>query len=436
MATRTSSLPAISASARIASGARKAFRENLSLALSTLWTHRFRSLLTILGVLIGTMTVIAVASIIAGLDRQVVDIADQFGTRNIWVYKLEFQVGHRLTREERLRKPLTFEDAHAIREQCPAIEEVSVAIFKEMGEFGLPPTTVKYQGKEMLDAQFMGATPEHLRLVNATLADGRFFTRTDDIHRRDIAVVGDAVSQRLFLNEDPIGKTILVDGHAVQVIGVFGKFKEFLGDNQDDRTVMVPYMTFKKFQPGARENFINVLTYPGRVNEALDEMRGLLRRRRQVPLADPDSFGFGTAESFVRQFRDIMSTVVLVTIIISSVGLLVGGIGVMNIMLVSVTERTREIGVRKVIGARRSDITWQFPLEAMTLTGLGGMLGILAGVTLSFLLRTFVPSLPSTVPLWSVGAGFAVAVSIGLFFGIWPAMKASRLDPIVALRHE
>jgi putative ABC transport system permease protein len=186
----------------------------------------------------------------------------------------------------------------------------------------------------------------------------------------------------------------------------------------------------------AKENFINVLAAPGRVGEAMDEMRGLLRRRRNVKLSEPDSFGFGTAETFVRQFRDIMSTVVLVTVVISSVGRLVGGIGVMNIMMVSVTERTREIGVRKAIGARRRDITWQFLLEAMTLTGLGGLLGVLAGVTLSFLVRTFVPSLPSTVPLWSVAAGLGVAVSIGLFFGIWPAMKASRLDPIVALRYE
>ena len=382
------------------------------------------------------MTVIAVASIIAGLDRQVVEIAEQFGTRTIWVYKMQFAVGRLMTREERLRKPLTFEDAVAIREQCPSIEEVSVVLFKEMRALGPPPTTVKYQGREMLDAQFMGATPEHIRLVNASIADGRFFTQTDNIHRRDVAVIGEAVAQRFFPNEDPIGKSILVDGHAVEVIGVFTKFKGFLGDNSDDRTVMIPYLTFNKFQPMARENFITVLAYPGSVGDAMEEMRGLLRRRRHVKLEEPDSFGFGTAELLVRQFRDIMSTVVLVTVVISSVGLLVGGIGVMNIMLVSVTERTREIGVRKAIGARRSDITWQFLLEAMTLTGLGGILGILAGVTISLLVRTFVPLLPSSVPLWSIGAGFAVAVGIGLFFGIWPALKASRLDPIVALRYE
>ena len=165
-------------------------------------------------------------------------------------------------------------------------------------------------------------------------------------------------------------------------------------------------------------------------------MRAVLRLRRRVKPSDPDNFGISTTEQFIEQFRSIMSMVVLVTVVISSIGLLVGGIGVMNIMLVSVTERTREIGVRKAIGARRSDITWQFLLEAMTLTGSGGVLGILAGLFLSFLIRTFLPSLPSSVPVWSILAGFIVSVSIGLFFGLWPAMKAARLDPIVALRHE
>ena len=415
---------------------RQNIRENLLLALDTLRTHKFRAFLTILGVLIGTATVILVASIFQGLDKQVVDIAEGFGTRTIWIFKMEFGIARPLTREERLRKPLTFEDAMAIREQCPSVEEVSVALFQEIGHFGLPPATVKYKGKEMLDAQFMGATVESLRLANASLADGRFFTQTDELHRRHVVVVGDQVVQRFFEHEDVVGKTILVGGHPFEIIGVFGKFKGLLGDSPDDRTVEIPYSTFKKLYPSAKENFITALAYPGKINEAMDEIKGLLRRRRQVGLLEPDSFGMGTADTLIQQFRDIMATVVLVTVVISSIGLLVGGIGVMNIMLVSVTERTREIGVRKAIGARRSDITWQFLLEAMTLTGAGGILGILMGCTLSFLIQTLVPTLPSAVPLWSVAAGFVVAVSIGLFFGLWPAVKAARLDPIVALRHE
>jgi len=191
-----------------------------------------------------------------------------------------------------------------------------------------------------------------------------------------------------------------------------------------------------KRYPSTKENFITALAFPGLINQATDEITGLLRRLRNDKLSAPDSFGIATADTFIKQFRDMMGTVVLVAIVISSIGLMVGGIGVMNIMLVSVTERTREIGVRKAIGARSSDITWQFLLEAMSLTGAGGVMGILSGYTLSFLIRTLVPTLPSTVPMWSVVTGFVVSVAIGLFFGLWPAMKAARLDPIVALRYE
>ena len=412
-------------------------RENLSLALDTLRTHKFRSFLTVLGVLIGTTTVIAVASIIAGLDRQLVQTMEQFGTNSLWLYKLQMGAPHRLTREERLRKPLSYEDAMAIKEQCPAVEEVSAVVFRELNDFGgLPPTSVRYRGQDMSDAQLMGVTANHLKIANAPLADGRFFTDADDLHRRDVAVIAANVVDRLFKHEDPLGKSILVDGHTFEVVGTLDKFKGFVGDNPDDRDVMVPYWTFKKLHPDARDNFINVLAYRGRLNDAEDEVRGLLRRRRHVKPSEPDNFGIATAESLITQFREIIGTVALVMVVISSVGLLVGGIGVMNIMLVSVTERTREIGVRKAIGARRSDITWQFLLEAMTLTASGGVIGILVGWLLSLAIRTFVPSLPSTVPLWSVVTGFAVATSIGLFFGMWPALKAARLDPIVALRHE
>jgi ABC-type antimicrobial peptide transport system permease subunit len=410
---------------------RQPIRENLLLAMDTLRTHKFRAFLTILGVLIGTATVIGVASIFKGLDQQLVEMAQSYGTRTLYVYKFQPGIHFNLTREERMRKPLTYEQGMAIKEHCPAVESVAVEIFA----WG-PAMTAKYKGLEMVDAQLQGNTAEDFQITNSVLKDGRLFTDIDDIHRRDVAVVGDDVVQRLFLNQDPIGKEINVDGHTYQVIGALEKRKAFLGDNGDDKVICIPYFTYKKTYPNAKENGITALAYPGQVNQAIDEMTGLLRRLRNDKPSDPDSFGIATADTFISQFRDMMSTVVLVTIVISSIGLMVGGIGVMNIMLVSVTERTREIGVRKAIGARRSDITWQFLLEAMTLTLLGGLLGILAGYTVSFLIRHFVPSLPSTVPPWSVLVGLVVSVSIGLFFGLWPAVKASRLDPIVALRYE
>jgi putative ABC transport system permease protein len=415
---------------------RQNVRENLGLALDTLRTHKFRSFLTVLGVLIGTTTVIAVTSIIAGLDKQLVDVAEQFGTRTLWVYKLQLGAPHQLTREERLRKPLSYEDAMAIKEQAASAETVSVELFREMGDFGVPPVTARYKGRDMLDALFVGVTPDHLRLINATLGLGRFFTEADDLHRRPVAVIGNGVRERFFANEDPLGKTILVDGHSLEIVGALTKFKSFLGDDQNDKAILVPYHTFQKAYPEAKDNFICVLVAPGRMDQAKDEVTELLRRRRHVKSQEPDNFGVSSAESIIGQFRQLIATVGLVMVVISSIGLLVGGIGVMNIMLVSVTERTREIGVRKALGARRSDITWQFLLEAMTLTASGGIIGILIGWLLSVAIRTLVPSLPSTVPLWSVIAGFSVATSVGLFFGLWPALKAARLDPITALRYE
>ena len=415
---------------------RQNIRENLMLALDTLRTHKFRSFLTVLGVLIGTTTVIAVTSIIAGLDKQLVDVAQQFGTRTLWVYKLQLGAPHRLTAEERLRKPLSYEDAMAIKEQVQSAETVSVELFREMSEFGLPPVTARYKGLDMNDALFVGVTADHLRLINATLGQGRFFTDAEDLHRRDVAVIGNSVRERFFTNADPLGKTILVDGHSLEIIGTLTKFKSFLGDDQNDKAILIPYLSYKKIYPEAKDNFICVLVEPGKMDQARDEVTELLRRRRRVKPTDPDNFGVASAESLINQFRQVISTVALVMVVISSIGLLVGGIGVMNIMLVSVTERTREIGVRKAIGARRSDITWQFLLEAMTLTASGGIIGILVGWLLSVAIRTFVPSLPSTVPLWSVIAGFTMATSIGLFFGMWPALKAARLDPIAALRYE
>jgi putative ABC transport system permease protein len=288
----------------------------------------------------------------------------------------------------------------------------------------------------MSGGQFMGVDANYLELSNSSLADGRFFTHGDDFHRRDVTVIAADVQEQLFQHEDPVGKTIVVDGHPFEVVGTLNKYKGFLGDNPDDRDIFIPYWTYKKLYPAAKDHFISALAYRGQMEQAEDEIRGVLRRRRHVKPSEPDNFGTATAESLIDDFRQIIGSVALVMVVISSIGLLVGGIGVMNIMLVSVTERTREIGVRKAIGARQRDIAWQFLLEAVALTGLGGLIGIAVGCSLSLLIRLLVPSLPSTVPLWSVVAGFVVATSIGLFFGLWPALKAARLDPITALRYE
>jgi putative ABC transport system permease protein len=244
---------------------RQSVREDLLLALDTLRTHKFRSFLTLLGVLIGTTTVIAVTSIIAGLDKQLVDVAEQFGTRTLWVYKLQVGGFHRLTNEERVRKPLSYEDAMAIQAGSPSTEAISVELFQELTDFGISPVTTRYKSQDMLDAQFAGVTADHLRLINATLGDGRFFTEPEDRHRREVAVIGDAVRKRFFANSDAVGKQLLVDGRTVEVIGVLTKFKSFLGNNDDDRSILIPYQSFKKMYPEARDNFICVLAKAGKM---------------------------------------------------------------------------------------------------------------------------------------------------------------------------
>jgi putative ABC transport system permease protein len=235
---------------------------------------------------------------------------------------------------------------------------------------------------------------------------------------------------------DPVGKEVLVDGSPFEVIGVFEKPKAgFSSDTGEDRRVVLPYYTFHKIYPAAKEHGFRVQAQPGKLDAMVDQVRDVLRRRRHVAYNAPDSFSVTTSQEMVEQFHQIVGMVALATIVLSSIGLLVGGVGVMNIMLVSVTERTREIGVRKAIGARRRDITWQFLFEAMTLTGVGGILGILffGGIALLIPMLT---EMETAIPLWAVIIAFSVAVSVGLFFGVWPAMKASRLDPVDALRYE
>jgi putative ABC transport system permease protein len=409
-------------------------RENLRLALDTLRTHKFRSFLTVLGVLLGTTTVILVASLIQGLDKQLEDVAASIGNRTITVFKLP-AFDFNPTREERLRKPLTYEDGIAVQLECADVDEVGVEIINWVPP--APPfVTARYKGQEITNLEMVGWTPNDSSIINLDLGDGRLFTDAENLHRRDVVVIGDEVRKRFFRYEDPIGKSIVIDGHVFEVMGAFARRKEMLGNTQGDTIAVVPYLTFRKYYPAVRDNILLVRALPDRMAEAQDEIKGVLRRRRQVKPADPDNFALTTADSVVKQFQEIIGMVALVMIVLSSIGLLVGGIGVMNIMLVSVTERTREIGVRKAIGARRSDITWQFLLEAMTLTGAGGLIGISIGWLFSFIIRSLFPGMPTTVPVWSIIAGFVVSVSVGLFFGMWPAMKASRLDPIVALRYE
>jgi len=251
-----------------------------------------------------------------------------------------------------------------------------------------------------------------------------------------VVVIGEDVQKNLFANEDSTGKMINVDGHEYEVIGVMKRPANSFPGQQDNR-VLIPYWTLRKTNPQAKEHVLTVKILPGvDIGKAMDEVRGVLRQQRRVKWNQPDDFGLSTAESLIENFRQVMAVTALVMVVLSSVGLLVGGIGVMNIMLVSVTERTREIGIRKAVGARRLDIIIQFLTEAVTLTFAGGLLGMLLGWMISVIARLAFPSLPTSVPMWAACLGVGVSVGVGIFFGLWPATKAARLDPVEALRYE
>ncbi len=410
---------------------RLALTNGLRLALETIRSHKLRAFLTVLGVIVGTGTIIGVGAILTGFDATIAGVLGSFGPDSIIVFK--FTVGIRannLTPEERLRKPLNFENALHIKERCPSVKDVSPMLFNDHGFMN-----AHYKGNDMYDVDLFGVEEAYSHGGQVDLHLGRFFTDAESRRRAPVAVIGADVEKALFANMDPIGKTISVDGRQLEVIGTMLRpAASFFGDQ--DKRILLPYWMMQKMYPNARENAIVVTAFPGQLSTALDEVRTVLRMDRRVPYSKPDDFALSTAEQMIGDFRQITAITFLVMVVLSSVGLLVGGIGVMNIMLVSVTERTQEIGIRKSIGARRSDIIAQFLLEAAVLTGMGGLAGIAFGWIISLISRLVFPSLPASVPLWAAVLGIVVSVGVGLFFGIWPAYKAARLDPVEALRYE
>jgi ABC-type antimicrobial peptide transport system permease subunit len=418
--------------ARLRAKVRQDFRENLKLAFDTLRAHKLRSFLTVLGVVIGVGVIIVVASLLAGFDNAVQEDITQWGADTAFVSKFPsgIRMG-RLTKEERMRKPLTAQDGFAIEENCPAVKAVAISLFPDSDA-----NKLRYKDQEVVGLDFRGTFPSFINVyANAAMKHGRFINEADTHHRMNVVVVGESVAETLFPVTDPLEKEVLVNGHTFRIIGVFEKPKGGFNDSDEDKRVVIPYDTMRKLYPASKEHGIRVQALEGQLDTAVDQVRDLLRRRRNVAFNAPDNFGISTAQQIISQFHDIVSMIVIVTVVLSSIGLLVGGVGVMNIMLVSVTERTREIGVRKAIGARRRDITWQFLFEAMALTSLGGILGIMIGGGVAQIIRALSP-MKAAVPMWAVAAGIIVSAGVGLIFGVWPAMKAARLDPVEALRYE
>lgn len=409
--------------------------ENLKMAFSTLWANKLRSFLTIIGVLIGVLVVMIIASIISGIDTAVKNEVEAFGTRSIYISKFDpgLHIGRR-SREERMRKELTYEDAIALR-SLPAVE-LSVPFLDITNNFFGQKLIVSANGKSSSAVALQGTLPDFERAGTQIISEGRYFTQYENDANQKVCVVGDEIANNFFPYGSPVGQTIQIGGDEFRIVGLLQKRDQFLGGGGSDsqnNVVYVPFNVAKKLKPNADDIYILAVGKTGQMDEALDQVTDMLRVRRQVGFKQPNNFGLQTSESILSNFRSITIGIAIAMVVISSVGLLVGGIGVMNIMLVSVTERTREIGVRKAIGARRSDIMWQFLVEAMTLTGAGGLVGLALGWGISLLIRLFIPSY---VPLWAPIGGFVASVGIGLICGLWPAWKAASLDPIESLRYE
>jgi putative ABC transport system permease protein len=413
-------------------------KEVLKMAIDSIYSHKFRSGLTILGIVVGIITAVVVASILTGMRQSIISIVEEYGTNNIYAFHLTTGP-HAPNRDERNRKVLTDADADAIMSQAAGVEDIAL-VDPGIGNFG--PSfndNMTYEGRNYRWANVDGVSPNYDRIGNLAISEGRWITDADNYQRRNVVVIGVNAREALFPNPDesPLGKVIHMNGATWEVIGVVQKRKAgFFGENEEDQKVFMPIRTARKVAPQRDFLLLIIQAKEGQLNDAVAEIEAILRQRREVKFGAPNDFDVKTADNFIAQFDGIIGGVGLVAIAISCLGLLVGGIGVMNIMLVSVTERTKEIGIRKAIGATKKAIVFQFLLEAMTLTAFGGFIGVFLSLAISNLIMMLIPSMPAKVEMWMILLSLGVSIGVGLIFGVLPARKASKLDPIDCLRYE
>jgi putative ABC transport system permease protein len=416
---------------------RHEFIENMSVAFDTLRASKVRSGLTILGVVIGVTTVIAVASIIDGLNGEIKERVQRLGSNTLIIMRFPpMQNTARLPAKIRVRKYLKDDDADYIKRASPSVSYATV--FANRINFNDQTDEIKYGDAHVERFFLRGVQPNYINAFPLfAIAQGRFISAFDDEHARNVIVIGRAIADSLFPSIDPLGKQVRLNGRLYEVVGIFEPDQGLFSSFGVDQFTCIPMNNFRKNFPDIKERFIAVA---GKGEVKLDSMQGqveeALRRKRRIPAHAEDDFEITSPDFLSTLWNQLTGALVLLTGIISGIGLLVGGIGVMNIMLISVTERTAEIGVRKAVGARKSDIRVQFLLEAMTLSCVGGVIGIMLGFLIALLVRMTLPAIPAFVsPLW-MALGFTISVSVGLFFGYYPANRAANLDPIVCLRHE
>ncbi|MGD0096057.1 MAG: ABC transporter permease [Terracidiphilus sp.] len=412
-------------------------RESVKMALDTLRANKLRSGLTILGIVIGVTTVIAISSVINGLNNRVSDFVTSMGSNIIWVFHMPV-IGVRPTTEQLTRKKLNIDDVLALR-QLPHVVAAEGGFQHVKSQFRVGDVSVKYNGKKVAGTILQGSTAQVAAVYDLKVIEGRIFTDAEDERHAHVCVLGHDTWEDLFGNEPAVGKEVNVETGLYTVIGVLDKQKQIFGGgkNPNDNQVYFPLGTFHSLHPEDKDMWVSV-KYDDQKNKALvqEEIRELLRIRRKVKVEDPDNFEIFGPDSLTKLWDQLTGGLVAFMIAVSSVGLMVGGVGVMNIMLVSVTERTREIGVRKALGATKRTILTQFTTEAVTLCAVGGVVGVLLGAVITWIVYFLPFGLPATLSTMWVLIGFTVSCAIGLLFGIYPAWKAANLDPIEALRYE
>jgi putative ABC transport system permease protein len=404
-----------------------AMREAVGLGLSAIRAYKMRAGLTILGVVMGIMTVTGMSSIVAGLNRSMAAQIEGMGSSVIFIRF--FRPGENFSSEEwRRRRLLSINEFKSLAARCPDVRALTAM---EM----IPAFNIKYRGEKLESPTTFGTTADYDVVHDTYVARGRFLSDADVSRRAQVAVIGVEVVDALFPSVEPLGKELLIEGRPFTVIGVLEKKGRIFGRSMDN-IVAIPLGAFQTHAPDENYLFVDLKARSAdKIDDTIEQVREVLRRHRRLRFWQTDNFGIFTQDTLTDLYRKITSGIYMVMIAISSIGLVVGGVGVMNIMLVSVTERTREIGVRKALGATRSDIRWQFLTEAMTVTGLGGIIGVMAGGLVAWLVNAFSPFPAALQPFWVVLA-FVTSIVVGLVFGLWPATKAARLDPVEALRYE